>query len=411
MDALRPSYDSRWKGGISLTQPQVEMHSPIRKNFLPFHKSWIGEEEKQEVLDTLESGWLTKGPKTKEFEKQFAEFIGVPYAVGVNSCTAALHLGLVALGVKPGDEVITTPITFAATVNVIEHCGAKPVFVDIEEDTFNINPKLIEKAVTNKTKVILPVHFAGQMCRMDEIMKIAKKHNAAVLEDAAHAVEADYKGKAPGVWGDIAAFSFYATKNITTGEGGMLLTKDAGIAERVEILSLHGLSRDAWKRYGNEGFRDWEILEAGFKYNMFDLQASIGIHQLRKVNIFWEKRKQLVEYYNEALREILEVTPLTIHNYGKHAHHLYVIRLNLSAIRQNREECLDRLQHEGIGVGIHFKAVHLHPYYKSKYNIPLGSFPVAEQVSNEILSLPLYPLMTLEDAKDVVGALKKVLKK
>jgi len=383
--------------------------SPVRSEFLPFHQPWIGNEERNEVLDTLESGWLTKGPKTVAFEKQFANFIGVPHAVGTNSCTAALHLALVALGVKPGDEVITTPITFAATVNVIEHCGARPVFVDVEEKSLNLNVELLEKAITSRTKAMIPVHFAGKMCHMDEIMRIAQEHGIKVIEDAAHSLESQYLGKSPGQWGDVAAFSFYATKNITTGEGGMLVAKDPELAERVAVLSLHGLSRDAWKRYSKEGYRDWEILEPGFKYHMADLEASLGIHQLRKVHVFWEKRREIVNHYNHAFQEMKEIVSITREaTINRHGYHLYVIRLKMGD-RLTRDQMLDRLQQEGIGVGVHFRAVHLHPYYKEKYKIPEGTLNVAEKASEEILSLPLYPRMSLKDADDVVRAVKKII--
>lgn len=382
----------------------------MRKKFLPFHEPWIGEEEKQEILDTLESGWLTKGPKTVAFENQFASFLGARHAVGMNSCTAALHLALVALGVKPGDEVITSTITFAATANVIEHCGARTVFVDVENDSLNMNPELLEKAITPRTKVIIPVHFAGKMCRMDRIMQIAKKHNLAVVEDAAHALEADYLDKPAGRWGNCGAFSFYATKNITTGEGGMLTTDDPALAEHVAVLSQHGLSRDAWKRYSKEGYQHWDIIEPGFKYHMADLQAALGIHQLKKVNFFWEKRREIVLFYNEAFSDIKELRPVIVEGDGKHAFHLYVVRLDQTIASMDRDQFLDRLQKEGIGVGVHFRAVHLHPYYRDKYRLPRGTFPVAERASDEVLSLPLFPKMTLEDAKDVVQAVRKILK-
>lgn len=387
---------------------EVSREAP--KSFLPFHKPWIGEEEKKELLDTLESGWLTKGPKTKAFEKQFAEFIGVPYAIATNSCTSALHLALVGIGIKPGDEIITTPITFAATVNVIEQCGAKPVFVDVEEDTLNINPELIEGVVSPKTKAIIPVHFAGQMCRMDQIRDIAQKYNMQIIEDAAHATEAVYLGKPPGHWSKMAAFSFYPTKNITTGEGGMLVTNDCNLAERLEILSVHGLSKDAWKRYGKDGSPHWEVLEAGFKYHMSDLQASLGIHQLKKIDLFWKKRKDLVDVYNKELEHLEGINPLKIYSYGKHAHHLYVVRIDSKTLGITRDEFICCLQKKGIGAGIHFSAIHTHPYYKEKYKVPLGTFPVAEKAGDEVLSLPLYPLMSLEDATFVVKATKKILR-
>ena len=396
MDEECSHYDCRGKGRVSLTE------------FLPFHKPFIGEEEKQEILDTLETGWLTKGPKTKAFEKQFAEFLNIPFAVATNSCTSALHLALVALKIAPGDEVITTPVTFAATINVIEQCGAKPVFVDVEEDTLNINVDLIEKKITPKTKCIIPVHLAGKMCKMDKIMEIAQKHNLKVIEDAAHSIESDYKGVKPGQLSDAATFSFYPTKNITTGEGGMLVTKSADLADRVERLALHGLDKDAWKRYSKEGYKHWEILEPGFKYHMCDIQASLGIHQLKRISNFWKTRKELTEFYNYAFLNMPEISPVKAYEDGKDAHHLYIVRLNPNALKVSRDEFLNLMHKEGIGCGIHFYAIHLHYYYREKYKLT-GTLPVAEKASSEILSLPLYPLMTKEDASDVVRAVKKIV--
>jgi len=383
---------------------------PLRKKFLPFHQPFIGEEEIAEVIAALKSGWITTGPRTRAFEKKFGEYIGCPHAVGVNSCTAALHLALEATGVGEGDEVITTPITFASTANVIVHQKAIPTFVDVEPETLNINPDLIEEKINHRTKAIIPVHLAGHPCDMDKISDLARKYGLIVIEDAAHALEAEYRGKKIGDLSPVTAFSFYATKNITTGEGGMLTVQDNNTAEKVRILSLHGISRDAWKRYSDEGYRHWEILYAGYKYNMFDLQAALGLHQMDRIEQFWETRKKYVTRYNKAFQEIPEIKPLHIKPGVKHAYHLYPILLKLEMLKADRDQVMNAIQAENIGVGIHFRAIHLHPFYRKKYGFVPGTLPVAEKVSQRILSLPLYPRMSEEDLEDVVAVVKKVIR-
>jgi len=382
---------------------------PVRKTFLRFHQPLFDEKEEQEVIDTLRSGWLTTGPKTKKFEKVFANYVGAKYAVAVNSCTAALHLSLVVSGVGEGDEVITTPITFAATANVILHQRAKPVFVDVELSTLNIDVSRIEEAITPRTKAIIPVHFAGHPCDMDPIMELAQKYNLVVIEDAAHAIEAEYRGKKIGSIGDTTCFSFYATKNITTGEGGMLTTNKKELAEKAAILSLHGISKDAWKRYGSEGYRHWDILYPGFKYNMFDIQAALGLQQLGKVNQFYEIRKRYVKLYDEAFSEIPEIITLAQRDYVKHAHHLYVVMVKVENMKADRDTIINALQAENIGIGIHFRAIHLHPFYQQRYGFQRGDFPKAEYASDRVISLPLYPKMSKNDVEDVIRGLKKVL--
>jgi len=313
----------------------------VRENFLPFCQPNISQEEINEVVDTLNSDWITTGPKTKEFERRFAEYIGVKYAVAVSSATAGMHLSLIAAGIGRGDEVITTPYTFAATANVIIHSQAKPVFVDIDKDTFNIDPENIKKAITNKTKAIIPVHFAGQACRMDEIIQIAKKYNLIIIEDAAHAVSAEYKGKKIGSIGNLTAFSFYATKNLTTGEGGMVTTNDDELAKKVAILSLHGISQDAWKRYGAGGFWYYEIMYPGFKYNMTDIQASIGLHQLAKIEEFLKIRLKYVNMYQTAFKELPQIiTPKDVIS-GRHAWHLYCILIKKELLSINRDKFIE----------------------------------------------------------------------
>lgn len=380
-----------------------------RKEFLPFHQPFIGDEEIQEVVDTLKSGWITTGPKTKLFEDKFRDYVGSKCAIAVNSCTAALHLALVAAGIGPGDEVITTPYTFAATGEVILMVGAKPIFVDVLEDSVNIDPAEIKKAVTLKTKAIIPVHFAGHPCRMSEIIEIAKEHNLIVIEDAAHAIGAKYKDKKIGNIGDITAFSFYAIKNMTTGEGGMITTNDNELAEKMKILSLHGISKDAWKRYSASGSWYYEILYAGYKYNMMDLQAAIGIHQLAKLEAFWAIRQKYARMYHHAFSDMPEIkTPIPYDN-GKHAWHLYVIQIDPNALSIGRNQFIEALKAENIGTSVHFIPLHLHPYYKKTYGYKLGDYPRAERIYSNAISLPIFPKMTEEDVTDVINAVKKTV--
>ncbi|CAB3290128.1 UDP-4-amino-4, 6-dideoxy-N-acetyl-beta-L-altrosamine transaminase [Methanocaldococcus lauensis] len=381
----------------------------IRKNFLPPFSPYIGEEEIKEVIDTLKSDWIAMGPKTLKFEELFREYIGSKFAISVSSCTAGLHLSLVALNIKDGDEVITTPYTFAATGNVIVHQRAKPVFVDIDKETYNINVEEIEKSITDKTKAIIPVHYAGHPCEMDEILKIAKDYDLYVIEDAAHALGAEYKGKKIGTLGDTTSFSFYATKNITTGEGGMVTTDREEIAEKIKILRLHGISRDAWKRYSSEGSWYYEIIECGYKYNMTDIQAAIGIHQLKKVEIMRKRREEIAKIYNDEFENISElIIPIT-KKHVKHAWHLYPLLLDTDKIRINRNKFIEELKKQNIGTSVHFIPLHLHPFYKRTFGYKKGDFPNAEWVYEREISLPIYPKMTDDDAIDVVNAVKKII--
>ena len=381
----------------------------LRPEFLPFHQPSIDGEEIQEVVDTLKSGWITTGPKTKLFEKKFQEYIGCKYAIAVSSCTAGLHLALVAAGVGQGDEVITTPYTFATTGEVIIQIGAKPVFVDIEEDGFNIDVTKIPEAITPETKAIIPVHFAGEPCDMDEIMKIAQENNLFVIEDAAHAVGAEYKGKKIGNIGDVTVFSFYATKNLTTGEGGMVTTNNDELAEKIRLLSLHGISKDAWKRYTAEGSWYYEILYAGYKYNMTDIQASLGIHQLNKLEKFLSIRQKYAQRYSSAFADISEIKTPPVNHHVRHAWHLYVIRLNSASLSIDRKQFIEALKAENIGSSVHFIPLHLHPYYRNRYAYKLGDYPNAEDTYSRVISLPLFPKMTIADVEDVIKAVKKTV--
>lgn len=387
----------------------IEGGQPVRIRFLPFSLPLIGEKEENEVIDTLRSGWLTTGPKTKRFEENFKNYIDAKYAVALNSCTAALHLSLVALDIGEGDEVITSPITFAATTNVILHQKAKPVFVDIDPGTLNIDVSKIEEKITDKTKAIIPVHMAGQPCEMDEIISIAEQHNLSVIEDAAHAVGAEYNSRKIGAFSKLAAFSFYPIKNITTGEGGMLTTADKELADKIRILSLHGLTEDAWKRHSEEMGEHWQIIYPGYKYNMSDIQASLGLHQLDKLDDFIDIRGRYSQIYDEAFGQMPEIALLRAIDNIKHAHHLYIILLKLEELRMTRDAFRKALHKENIGTGIHFQSIHLHPFYRERFKFKKEDYPQAASISDRIISLPLYPKMTEEDIEDVIRAVKKIV--
>jgi len=382
----------------------------VRKDFLEFSPPVIGDDEVNAVVETLRSSWITTGPKTKEFEKKFAEKFGAPAALAVNSCTAALHTALVGLGIGPGDEVITTPMTFCSTVNVIEQVGARPVLVDVEPDTLNIDPDKIEDAVTTKTKAIMPVHYSGHPVDLDAIYDIAERHNLFVVEDAAHAVSAKYKGRYIGTGGTVAAFSFYATKNMTTAEGGML-TGTPDFVEKCRTISLHGMSRDAWNRYSKEGSWYYEVLLPGFKYNMTDIQASLGLVQLEKLESFQLRRAEIVAKYNQEFKnyDALEIPVAKAE--VEHAWHLYVLKLNLEALRINRNQFIEELKVRNIGTSVHFIPIHLHPYYRDKYGYKPEDFPVAFNNYQRILSLPLHAGLSDNDVQDVIAAVVEIVKK
>jgi dTDP-4-amino-4,6-dideoxygalactose transaminase len=386
----------------------------MREGFLPYALPSIGEEEIQEVVDSLRSGWVTTGPKTKRFEEQFQEYVGASHAVAVNSCTAGLHLALAALGVGPGDEVIVPTLTFCSTANVVVHLGATPVLVDVDEQ-FQVTPEAIERAVTPRTKAIVPVHFGGQACDLEMIYQIALAHDLPVVEDAAHAVGCTYRGLKIGAdllpprgLRRMTVFSFYATKNMTTGEGGMVTTGDEALAGRVRLLALHGMSKDAWKRYTSSGSWYYEVLSAGYKDNMTDMQASMGIHQLRKLDGFIAARQQLARLYTAAFRELPGIeAPVELPG-RNHAYHLYVVKLRLDRLTINRDRFIEELKALNIGTSVHFIPVHLHPFYRDTNCYRVGQLPVAEKLYSRIVSLPLYPRMTVEDAGVVVDVVRTV---
>lgn len=383
------------------------------EKFLPYALPDIGEEEIQEVLDSLRSGWLTTGPKTKQFEKDFAEFIGEgAQAIAVNSATAGLHLALEALGVGPGDEVITTPYTFTSTAEVVRYLGADPVFVDIDPDTFNIDPSLIEAAITERTKVIVPVHFAGLSCDMDEIIRIARKHNLKIMEDAAHALPTTYKGKLIGTLDtDVTVYSFYATKTIATGEGGMIVTRDEEIANRCKVMRLHGISRDAFDRYtSTKPAWHYEVVAPGFKYNMGDLNASLGIHQLKKAWAFQEKRDQMANRYDEALADLPVILAPKARQGDYHAHHVYPLRLREDA-PISRDDFIAEMSKRGIGCSVHFIPLHIHPYYRDTYHLKPEDYPKAYHAYRQEVSLPLYTKMSEEDIERVIKNVREILGK
>lgn len=367
----------------------------------------IGEREIEEVIDAIKSHWLSKGPRTVEFEKQFSQYVGAEFGVGLNSCTAGLHLAQLAVGVGPGDEVITTPYTFASTVNTIIHTGATPVLVDIDPQTMNINPDLIEEKITAKTKAIIPVHFAGLPCEMDKIMTIAKKYNIAVIEDAAHAVYTKYHDQMVGSIGDITSFSFYATKNLVTGEGGMITTNNPEYAEKIRVMSLHGMSKNAWNRYSDKGSWYYEVEHAGFKYNMTDIQAAFGLIQLQRLEEMQQKRKQIATTYNEAFKEVPGLQIPYDDEAHRHAWHLYVLRIDEAKFSINRSQFIEELNARGVGTSVHFIPIPMHPYYK-KMGYKIEDYPEAERAFNGEISLPLYPKMSKEDVEYVVKVVQEV---
>jgi len=381
----------------------------VRKDFLVFGAPVIGEEEIAEVIATLRSGWIGTGPRVQEFERRFAAVVGAKYAVALNSCTAGLHLSLKVLGVGPGDEVITTPLTWCATANVVVHVGARPVFVDVDRATGNILPDQVEAAITPRTKAIMPVHFAGRACDMDAIMDIARRHGLKVVEDAAHAIEATWKGRKVGSIGHCTAFSFYANKNITTAEGGMVTTDDETLAERMRILSLHGVSADAWRRFRPDGPAHVEVIEPGFKYNMTDIQAALGLRQLDKLHEHHERRERLWRFYDEALAGLPLRLPAPPEPDCCHARHMYTVLVDASRARLDRDSLREALRARNIGTGVHYVALHLHRYYRESLGLRRGMFPNAEYISDHTLSLPLTAGMTERDAQDVVNALREAL--
>ena len=376
---------------------------------VPFHRASIGEEEIAEVVDTLRSGWLTTGPKVERFQRDFAAAVGATHAIAVNSATAALHLALEAVGVKAGDEVIIPAYTFTATGEVVTYLGARPVLADSRADTLNVDAATIEPHITSRTRAIVPVHIAGQPCDMEPILELARTRGLAVVEDAAHAFPATYKGRPVGTIGDVTAFSFYATKTITTGEGGMVTTERDDHAARVKLMSLHGMSGDAWKRYSARGRWRYEVVDFGFKYNMTDIAAALGLRQLARASAFQQRREAIARRYSDAFGDLDTCFVPRDAGLGMHAWHLYVLEVNPDALRVGRDEVLERLREKGVGTSVHFIPLNLHPVYQRAYGYGPGQFPTAEAVFGRACSLPIFPAMTDAEVDHVIEAVRNTL--
>ena len=380
----------------------------MREKFLPFAFPDLDESELNEIREALNSGWVTTGPKTKQFESEFGAAVGAKHAIAVNSCTAAMHLALDAIGLKRGDDVVTTPYTFAATAEVIRYFDARPVFVDVEPEFLNIDPALIERALTPHTKAIMPVHIAGLPADLGRIHEIARRRGIPVIEDAAHAFPSTYGGKTIGALSDITCFSFYATKTITTGEGGMICTENDALAERCRIMALHGISKDAWKRYTAEGSWYYEIIAPGYKYNMTDVASAMGLAQLRKARTMFERRKEIARRYNDAFSPIAEVQVPGDRRDAQHALHLYMLRLNLDRLSIDRARFMQELKKRNIGASVHFIPLHCHPYYRETFGYRETDLPVAFREYTREVSLPIYSRMTDGDVGCVVEAVSSI---
>ena len=382
----------------------------MRKDFLVFASPLIEEPEIEAVAASIRSGWIGMGPKVAEFQKAFRQYKGVSFAVAVNSCSAALHLAMLAIGIRPKDEVIIPTMTFAATANAVIHAGGIPVFADCQKGTMNIDPEDIERKITKMTRAIIPVHFAGRPCDMNAIMKIAKKHKLKVVEDCAHAIEAEYFDKKTGMFGDIGCFSFYATKNIVTGEGGMIITDNEEYAAKVKTYTLHGMTKDAWNRFSDDGYRHYQIVEAGFKYNMMDLQAVIGINQLARIEKYWRRRKEIWDKYNKAFENLPVFLPVPVEAGIRHAYHLYTLLLDIDNLTISRDDFLGHMTRRNIGVGVHYMPLHLQPYYQRVFGYKRADFPDAEWISERTVSIPLSAKLTEKDAEDVIEAVVGIIR-
>jgi dTDP-4-amino-4,6-dideoxygalactose transaminase len=378
------------------------------EDFLPYNLPDISDAEIDAVVDTLRSGWLAPGPRVKAFEDDFAAYVGVKHAIGLDSATAGMHLALLAGGIGPGDEVITTPTTFAATVNVIIHTGATPVLADIRIDDYCVDPKAIERAITARTRAIMPVHHGGSACRMDEILDIAALHNLRVIEDAAHGLGTYVDGRPVGGIGDATVFSFYPTKNVTSGRGGMLTTNDDALAERCRLLALHGMSNDAWDRYTERGSWAYRVLAPGYNYAMYDYQAALGHEQFKRLDEFQRSRRRLAAHFNDRLASVPGIV-LPVEREGTtHAWHLYVVRLRPEVLTISRDEFIVAMKERGIGTSVHFIPIHHHPYYRETYGWAPGDFPMADEAFGTMLSLPLYTRMSEREVDRVITAVEDI---
>jgi dTDP-4-amino-4,6-dideoxygalactose transaminase len=378
-------------------------------DYIVFGSPSIGPEEIEAVEQTLRSCWIGTGPRVQEFERAFASYVGARNAVAVNSCTAALHLSLLAAGIGPGDEVITPALTFAATANVVVHTGATPVLVDVGRDTMNVDPEAVARALTPRTRCVIPVHFAGRPCDMDSIAAIARRHGLIVVEDAAHAIEAEYHGRKVGTISPMTCFSFYVTKNLTTAEGGMICTEDDDLARELRIWALHGLSADAWKRFSDSGYRHYEVVHPGFKYNMTDIQAALGLCQLRRLGAWQRRRQEIWTRYDEAFAGLPVARPAPAEPQTVHARHLYTLLVDEAEAGIGRDAFMARLHARGIGTGVHYRALHLHRYYRERFGFRPEDFPEAHRIGERTVSLPLSAKLTDADVDRVIGAVRGVL--
>lgn len=378
----------------------------MKNEYIVFGKPCIGEEEIDEVVDSLKKGWIGTGEKVGQFERDFKKYKEIRSAVALHSCTAGLHLGLLALNLKPGDEVITASLTFCATVNAIIHSAATPVIVDVDPGTMNINVLEIEKKINSHTKAIVVVHFAGRPCEMNEIMHLAHKHGLKVIEDCAHAIETEYHGKKAGTIGDIGVFSFYATKNLSTGEGGMVISDNEEMMGKIKVLALHGMDKDAWKRFSDDGYKHYEVVQPGFKYNMMDIQAAMGIHQLRKIERFYEKRKKIWDLYQKEFSSLPIEMPLVIQSETKHALHLFTVLVNASRAGISRDQFIQKLHERGVGTGVHYRCIPRHPIYQKMYQWKTDDYPHADKIGESTVSLPLSPGLSENDVDRIISEVK-----
>lgn len=381
----------------------------MRDTFLVFAQPLIEQPEMDEVLDSMRKAWIGTGPKVHQFEHDFAVYKGLEHAAALNSCTAALHLACLVLDLGPGDEVITTAMTFCSTINAIIHTGATPVVADINPRNQLIDPASVESLITPRTKALLVVHFAGRSCDMDALMDIARRHGLKVIEDCAHAIETEYHGQKAGTFGDIGCFSFYATKNIVTGEGGMALSANQKLIERIRIMGLHGMSADAWSRFSDAGYKHYQVVDLGFKYNMMDLQAAIGLHQLQRVEHYWEKRKKIWERYMEAFAALPITLPAPVEEHTRHAYHLFTLGINEERTGLSRDAMLTALHRRNIGAGVHYLAIPEHPFYQKRFGWKPENTPNAVSYGRETLSLPLSPKLDETDVTDVIEAVSEIV--
>ncbi|MEE4237994.1 MAG: DegT/DnrJ/EryC1/StrS family aminotransferase [Anderseniella sp.] len=383
----------------------------MRKTFLTFGAPDIHDSEINEVVSALHAGWIGTGPRVQQFERDFASYKQLPssHVAAVNSCTAALHLSLIAAGLGPGAEVITSALTFCATVNAIIHCGATPVLADVDPLTMNLDPDDVARRITPRTRALLPVHFAGRPCEMDRLQRLAEEHGLMIIEDCAHAVESEYHGRPAGTLGDFGCFSFYVTKNLTCGEGGMVIAREEGHIQRVKRLALHGLSHDAWQRFSDRGFKHYQVTECGFKYNMMDLQAALGIHQLARIESSWQHRQRLWNRYQQQLAGLPLVRPAEPDPGTRHALHLYTVLVDPEHSGLSRDALLEALHTRKIGAGVHYLSLPEHPYYQDRYGWKPEDWPQALRIGRQTLSLPLSPKISDSDQDDIISALAEVL--